>query len=302
MTAAHPTPTAPGPGRLYVLDAHGMVFQMFHGVPPMTAPDGRPTNAVFGVTRAIMDLYDRGADYLIATFDCPEPTFRDQLFEEYKGHRDPAPDDLIAQEPLIDQVLAAMRIPVLRVPGFEADDVMATLAAEGSARGLEVFLCTSDKDCRQLLSPTVKMQNLRKGVILDAAGLMADWGVRPDQVVDFQTLVGDSADNVPGVSGCGPKTAAAWLKEYDTLDNLIANADKITKPKLRESLKKAIADGTLALSKQLVRLRTDVPLELDWDGWRRRDWDGQRLLELFQEFGFRGYAERVRKTLTAGGT
>ncbi len=301
MTAANPNPPAPGPGRVYLLDAHGLVFQMFHGIPPMTAPDGRPTNAVFGVARAIMDLYDKGADYLIATFDCPEPTFRDELFAEYKGHRDPAPEDLIAQEPLIDRVLDAMRIPVLRVPGFEADDVMATVAHEATGRGLEVFLCTSDKDCRQLLSPTVKMQNLRKGVILDAAGLMADWGVRPDQVVDFQALVGDSVDNVPGVKGCGPKTATAWLKEYDTLDNLIANADKIAKPKLRESLKAAIADGTLALCKQLVKLRADVPMALDWDGWRRRDWDGQRLLELFQEFGFRGYAERVRKTLAAGG-
>ncbi len=301
MTAANPNPPAPGPGRVYLLDAHGMVFQMFHGIPPMTAPDGRPTNAVFGVTRAIMDLYDKGADYLIATFDCPEPTFRDELFAEYKGHRDPAPEDLIAQEPLIDQVLDAMRIPVLRVPGFEADDVMATVAHEASGRGLEVYLCTSDKDCRQLLSPTVKMQNLRKGVILDAAGLMEDWGVRPDQVVDFQALVGDSVDNVPGVRGCGPKTATAWLKEYDTLDNLIANADKIAKPKLRDSLKAAIADGTLALCKQLVKLRADVPMALDWDGWRRRDWDGQRLLELFQEFGFRGYAERVRKTLATSG-
>jgi len=301
VTVAIPNPPAPGPGRAYLLDAHGMVFQMFHGIPPMTAPDGRATNAVFGVTRAIMDLYDKGADYLIATFDCHEPTFRDALYDDYKGHRDPAPDDLIAQEPLINQVLDAMRIPVLKVPGFEADDVMATLAADGSARGLEVFLCTSDKDCRQLLSPTVRMQNLRKGAILDEAGLMADWGVRPDQVVDFQALVGDSADNVPGVKGCGPKTATAWLKEYDTLDNVIANADKIAKPKLRESLKAAIADGGLALSKTLVTLRADVPLPLDWDNWLRRDWDGQRLLELFQEFGFRGYAERVRKTLAKSG-
>jgi DNA polymerase-1 len=297
VTADRPTSN----GTVYLLDTHGMVFQMYHGLPPMTAPDGRAVNAVFGVTRAIMDLYDHGAEYLLATFDTPEKTFRDHLFAEYKGHRDPPPDDLIAQEPIIDQVLAAMRIPVLKVPGYEADDVMATVATEAAERGHSVVLCSSDKDCRQLLSDKVTIRNLRKGVTLDAAGLMADWGVRPDQVIDFQALVGDSVDNVKGVPGCGPKTAAKWLAEYGTLDNLIANVDKLGGPKLKEAFKKAIADGSLATSKKLVALRRDVPLTLDWDGWRRRDWDGQRLLELFQELGFRGYAARVRSTLAGSG-
>lgn len=286
---------------VYLLDTHGMVFQMFHGLPPMSAPDGRPVNAVFGVTRAIMDLYDHGAEYLLATFDCAAKTFRDDLFPEYKGHRDPPPDDLLLQEPLIDQVLEAMRIPVLKMPGFEADDVMATVATEAVERGHSVVLCSSDKDCRQLLSDKITIRNLRKGVTLDAAGLMADWGVRPDQVVDFQALVGDSVDNVKGVPGCGPKTAAKWLQEYGTLDNLIANVDKLGGPKLREAFRKAVADGSLAVSKKLVALRRDVPMEFDWEGWRRRDWDGPRLLELFQEFGFRGFANRVRSTLTASG-
>ena len=289
------------PSTVYLLDTHGMVFQMYHGLPPMTAPDGRAVNAVFGVTRAIMDLYDHGAEYLLATFDCAAKTFRDDLFPEYKGHRDPPPDDLVAQEPLIDQVLEAMRIPMLRAPGYEADDIMATVATEAAERGHSVVLCSSDKDCRQLLSDKVTIRNLRKGVTLDAAGLMADWGVRPDQVIDFQALVGDSVDNVKGVPGCGPKTAAKWLAEYGTLDNLIANVDKLGGPKLKEAFKKAIADGTLATSKKLVALRRDVPMELDWEGWRRRDWDGPRLLELFQEFGFRGYAARVRSTLAGSG-
>lgn len=278
-----------------------MVFQMFHGVGPMTAPDGRPTNAVFGVTRAIMDLYDHGAEYLLATFDTPEPTFRVEVSADYKAHRPPPPDDLLIQEPMIDAVLQAMRIPVLKVPGFEADDIIATVASEAVERGHNVVLCTADKDCRQLLTDRVTIRNLRKGVTLDAAGLMADWGVRPDQVVDFQTLVGDSVDNVPGVPGCGPKTAAKWLKEYDTLDNLIANADKLGGPKLRDAFKETIANGALAKSKTLVKLRTDVPMAMDWEGWRRRDWDGQRLLELFQEFGFRGFANRVRATLATSG-
>ncbi len=296
------SPANPTAERVYLLDAHGLIFQMFHGVASgMSAADGRPTNAVFGVTRAIFDLYDHGAEYLIAAFDTPGPTFRDALYKEYKAHRDPPPPDLLVQEPMIDQVLEAMRIPLLRNSGFEADDILATVAYQAAAKGCDVFLCTSDKDCRQLLSERVKIQNLRKQEIFDSASLLTTWGVRPDQVIDFQALVGDSVDNVPGVPGCGPKTAAKWLQQYDTLDNLKAHAEEVGGPKLKEALKKSIADGTLELSKTLVRLRTDVPMEFDWTGWKRREWDGPKLLELFQTFGFRTFAQRVKSTLSTSG-
>jgi DNA polymerase I len=300
-TTANPDAPVIAPERVYLLDTHGLVFQMFHGMPPMNSPDGRPTNAVFGVTRAIMDLYDRGATYLLATFDTEEPTFRVDLFPEYKGHRDPPPEDLVAQLPMIDQVLNAMGVPVLKLPGYEADDIIATLSRQADERGCEVFLCSSDKDCRQLLTDRVKIQNLRKGEVLDAVGLFADWGIRPDQVIDYQTLVGDSVDNISGVPGCGAKTASKWLAEYGTLEKILANVDYLGGPKLRESVKKAMADGTIELCKKLVTLRTDAPIPFDWDGWRRRDWHGQQLLELFQDFGFRGFANRVRSTLAKVG-
>ncbi|VTT96991.1 dna polymerase i : DNA polymerase I OS=Pirellula staleyi (strain ATCC 27377 / DSM 6068 / ICPB 4128) GN=Psta_3785 PE=3 SV=1: 5_3_exonuc_N: 5_3_exonuc: DNA_pol_A_exo1: DNA_pol_A [Gemmataceae bacterium] len=290
-------------GSLYLLDAHGMIFQMFYGVGQMSAPDGRPTNAVFGVTRALMNLYDRGAAYLIAALDHKEPTFREALDANYKAHRDPPPPDLLAQEPMIQQVMEAMGVPFLIAPGYEADDLMATVSAAAAARGLDVFLCTSDKDCRQLVTDKVKMLNLRKDYeVLDAAGVLADWGVRPDQVVDFQALVGDSVDNIPGVPGVGPKTAAKWIQELGSLDAIIATPDKVSGgPKVKQALKDAIANGKLATSRRLVRLDPNVPVAFDWDGWKRRDWDGPRLLELFHEFGFRSFAERVRKTLTASG-
>ena len=290
-------------GNLYLLDAHGLIFQMYFGVGPMSAPDGRPTNAVFGVTRSLMGLYDRGADYLIAALDHHQPTFREAIAADYKAHRDPPPTDLVLQEPLIQQVMEAMRIPFLVVPGYEADDVMATVAAQAAARGLNVFLCTADKDCRQLVTSSVKMLNLRKdGEVLDAAGIEADWGVRPDQVIDFQSLVGDATDGVKGVAGVGPKTAAKWLQQYGTLDELIAHADEAPGgPKTRQALKDAIANGNLGKSKKLVTLDTNVPLTFDWEGWRRRDWDGQKLLELFHEFGFRGFSDRVRRTLAGSG-
>ncbi len=290
-------------GSLYLLDAHGLIFQMFFGVGQMTAPDGRPTNAVFGVTRSLMNLYDRGADYLIAALDHKDPTFREKIDANYKAHRDPPPDDLLTQEPMIQQVLEAMRIPFLCQPGFEADDIMATVASEAAARGLDVFLCTADKDCRQLITEKVKMLNMRKdGEMLDAAGVLADWGVRPDQVVDFQALVGDSVDNIPGVPGVGPKTAAKWIQELGSLDAIIANPDKVSGgPKTKQALKDAITTGDLAKSRKLVTLDKAVPVKLDWEGWKRKDWDGQKLLELFHEFGFRGFAERVRKTLAGSG-
>ncbi|MFM8274964.1 MAG: DNA polymerase I [Gemmata sp.] len=290
-------------GDLYLLDAHGLFFQMFYGVGPMSAPDGRPTNAVFGVTRALMNLYDRGAEYLIATLDHEKPTFRVEIDSTYKAHRDPPPDDLLRQEPLIQQVMEALRIPFIVAPGYEADDVMATVATRAEPRGLKVFLCTSDKDCRQLVTDQVKMLNLRKDYeVLDAEGIVADWGVRPDQVIDFQALVGDSVDGIKGVKGVGPKTAAKWLQQFGTLETLVANADQASGgPKIKQALKDAITNGDLEKSKKLVTLDRNVPITFDWDGWRRRDWDGQRLLELFHEFGFRGFAERVRKTLAASG-
>ncbi len=290
-------------GNLYLLDAHGLIFQMFYGVGPMTAPDGRPTNAVFGVTRSLMNLYDRGADYLIATLDHEEPTFRTTIDPNYKAHRDPPPADLVRQEPLIHQIMEAMRIPFIIMPGYEADDIMATVASDAAAHGLNVFLCTADKDCRQLITDKVKMLNMRKdGEILDANGVVKDWGVRPDQVTDFQALVGDAVDNIPGVPGVGPKTAARWLQELGSLDAVIANPDKVSGgPKAKQALKDAIANGNLAKSRQLVTLNRAVPLTCDWEGWKRRDWDGQKLLELFHEFGFRGFAERVRKTLAGRG-
>lgn len=279
--------------RLFVIDAHALIFQVFHALPEMTSPAGLPTNALFGFTKDMIFLrLDLKPDYLVCAFDVAGPTFRDHLFQEYKAHRAPMPDDLCLQIPLIHKMLEAMHIPVVGVPGYEADDVLATLARAGEARGLDVFLCTSDKDCRQLLSDSVRIYNLRKRQEFNRGSLMQDWGITPEQVIDLQTLVGDSVDNVPGVPGIGLKTAAKLLQDYGTLDNLLAHVDEIAGAKRQQSLKAAAA--TLPLSKQLVRLETKVPLELDWEGWRLKEWDAPRLLELFREWGFRGLAAQVQ--------
>jgi DNA polymerase-1 len=288
------------PGSLILVDAHALVYQFFHAIPAMSAPDGRPTNAIFGFTRDLMYMRDElKPAYLLCAFDRPEPTFRSDLYPDYKAHRQPPPDDLCAQIEPIHQVIEAMNLPVLTAHRYEADDVMATVAVAGRDRGLDVFLCTTDKDCRQLIDNRVRIYNLRKRLIYDREALLADWGVKPEQVVDFQTLVGDSVDNVPGVPGVGPKTAAKFLQEYGTLDNLLANIDKLKKGKTVDNLR-AFAEKA-ELSRKLVRLETKVPMNLDWDGWTVRDWDCPRLLKLFEGFGFRGFAARARSEMKKAG-
>ena len=290
------------PGRMYLIDAHALIFQMFHAIPGMTAPDGRATNALFGVSRDLLWLHaEVKPEYLIAAFDLPQPTFRDAIYAEYKKHRPAPPDDLESQIPLIRQVMEAMNVPVLAVPGFEADDVLATVATRAADRGTEVFICTSDKDCRQLINDRVRLFNLRKHLAFGREELLADWGITPEQVVDFQTLVGDSVDNVPGVPGIGAKTAAKLLQQYGTLDNLVAHADEISGAKMKANLKAAAESGNLEISRKLVRLDTAMPLEMDWEGWKRRDWDAAKLVQLFREFGFRRFEEQARVALKTAG-
>src|SRR5438552_530120 len=167
-------------GSLYLVDAHSLIFQVFHAIPEMSSPSGLPTNALFGFTRDMLFLRtEKKPDYLLCVFDMPGKTFRDTIYPEYKANRTPPPSDLQLQIPLIYQMLEAMRIPVLGKEGYEADDVIATVAGIASQRGLDVFLCTNDKDCRQLIDDRVKLYNLRKHAIFDRATLLEDWGITP---------------------------------------------------------------------------------------------------------------------------
>ncbi|MBY0228718.1 MAG: DNA polymerase I [Gemmataceae bacterium] len=281
----------PSSGSLYLVDSHSLIFQVFHAIRGMTSPAGLPTNALFGFIRDILWLRSLEPTYLVCAFDRAEPTFRSELYPDYKAHRDPPPDDLILQVPLIEQAMAALRVPVLSDPRYEADDILATLARAGEKRGLDVFLCTSDKDCRQLISDRVRLFSLRKREEFGAAQLLDDWGIRPDQVVDLQSLVGDSVDNVPGVPGIGVKTAAKLLQEFGTLDNLMANTAKVTGKK-REALE--AAGETVKLSRSLVKLADDVPIPMEWDRWKVQTPDAEAFIALCKEWGFTGFAAQVR--------
>jgi DNA polymerase-1 len=281
---------------VYAVDAHSLIFQVFHALPEMSSPRGEHVGAVFGFSRDMLYLIEeKKPDALICAFDLSGPTFRSALYDQYKAERGEMPDELVGQIPKIEQVLAALGIPVLTCDGYEADDVLATVARICDERGANCFIVTGDKDCRQLITDRVAVYNIRKNQVFDAAALRLDWGIGPDQVVDFQALVGDKVDNVPGVAGIGPKTAQQLLESYGTLDNLLEHAAKVPGSKGKKLLE---SREIALLSRQLVRLDSQAPIEPDWDASRVGGFDGRRLNELFSEFGFRTFAEKAAR-LTA---
>ena len=280
---------------LYVLDAYSLIYQVFHGIPMMTSPSGQPVHAVFGIFRDLLNLLrTRQPAYLAAAFDGAGKTKRAEEFAAYKAQRGPMPEDMVPQIPTIRRLFEAFRVPVLIHPGAEADDVIATLTCRAVERGLDVVICTADKDARQLLNDHVRILNLRKGEFLDVEGLKADWGVRPDQVVDTLALTGDTVDNVPGVPGIGLKTAVALLQEFETIEGIMANLDKVSGAKRKQNLKDHAE--TVKQGRRLITLESDLPLELDWDALRSDGYDAKALKALCVECGFHRFLEEIVDT------
>ncbi len=280
---------------VYLVDTFSLMFQVFHAIrQPMTGAGGQPTNAVYGFTTDLRYLRNEvKPTHLVCALESPGPGERSKISADYKANRGEIPPDLKPQIPWIIEVIKAYNIPAISSPGWEADDVIATLSKQGSGRGMDVRIVTSDKDARQLLGPNVQMYNIRKKLFLDEAFLLEDWGIRPDQVIDFQSLVGDAVDNVPGVPLVGPKKARALLEKFGTLEEVLANADQAPGKKLQENLK-TFAEVALN-SRKLVTLNTDLPLEFDWDQAQVREPDWHKLEELFSELAFKRYAEEARE-------
>ena len=244
---------------LYLVDGSSYLYRAFHALPPLTTSRGEPTGAVLGVLNMLNRLLKEESPSLVAVvFDAPGRTFRDELFEEYKSHRPPMPDDLRAQvQPLLDAV-TALGLPLLRIEGVEADDVIGTLARRAAAAGIRTVISTGDKDMAQLVSERVGLVNTMTGSRLDRDGVKAKFDVYPEQIVDYLALVGDSSDNIPGVPKVGPKTAAKWLNQYGTLDAIVAHAAEIP-GKVGESLREHLAN--LELSRRLATIRCDLELD-----------------------------------------
>jgi len=270
--------------KLILIDGSSYLYRAFHALPPLSNAHGEPTGALFGVVNMLRATLKAKPEYLAFVSDAPGRTFRDDLYDQYKAHRPPMPDDLRAQiEPML-AIVGALGFPILRVPGVEADDVIGTLAVQAQALGIEVLVSTGDKDMAQLVSTHVTLINTMSNTVMDSAGVMEKFGVRPEQIIDFLALTGDTVDNVPGVPKCGPKTAAKWLAEYHTLDGVIAHADKIA-GKIGESLREALP--RLPLSRELVTIKTDVPLEFGPTDLAQRDADTAQLRELYTRYEFK---------------
>ncbi|MFA6229012.1 MAG: DNA polymerase I [Rhodanobacter sp.] len=279
--------------KLILIDGSSYLYRAFHALPPLTNAQGEPTGALFGVVNMLRATLKARPEYLAFVSDAPGPTFRDTLYDQYKSHRPPMPDDLRAQvEPML-AIVAALGFPILRVPGVEADDVIGTLATQAQALGIEVLVSTGDKDMAQLVSPHVTLINTMSNTVMDRAGVIEKFGVTPEQIIDFLALTGDTVDNVPGVPKCGPKTAAKWLAEYPTLDELIANADKIG-GKIGESLRNALPQ--LPLSRQLVTIKTDVPLDVGPTDLAQREPDTEQLRALYARYEFKAALKELDAT------
>ena len=271
--------------RLFIIDGHAQIYSAYYApMRPLNAPSGEPTKAVYVFTTALLGLLEREKpDMLVVAMDSKTPGFRTTIYPEYKAHRPPMPEDMPGQIVRIEQILEAMRIPMLRVDGYEADDVMGTLAVAAEKRGVEVYICSKDKDMLQLLGPSVFAYDIKTGKKTDPDTLLAETGLRPEQFVDVLALQGDTADNVPGVPDVGPKTAMDWIKKYGSLDALLAHADEI-KGKRGDNLR--ANKDKIELSRELVTLHCDAPVEFDQSLFRVCEPDKQRLAAVFSELGF----------------
>lgn len=249
---------------LLIVDGHAMIHRAFHALPPMTSANGTPTNAVYGFFNMLYKaIQDFKPTHLAITFDTPVPTFRKELLEEYQASRPSLPDELTIQFAIIKELLTADGIPCLEKAGFEADDVIGTLATTYKNDDTDVYILTGDKDILQLVQPHIKVIMPKIGlsnvVVYDPEKVLEKMGVPPDQIPDYKALAGDSSDNYGGVKGLGPKTAIGLLQQFQSIENMYANIDKVEREKLRDSLLEY--KEKVMLLKTIATIRLDVPVE-----------------------------------------
>ena len=271
--------------KLYIIDGHAHIYSAYYApMRPLTGPTGEPTKAAFVFTNTLLGLLDRAKpDMLVVTMDSAAPSFRVDMYPDYKAHRPPMPEDLPAQIGRIEEILAAMNIPMLRVDGWEADDLIGTLCKQATEKGIDSFICSKDKDMLQLLGEHVVAYDVKKDEVTTPESLLADKGLNPEQIIDMMALQGDAADNIPGVPDVGPKTATDWIKKYGSLDNLYAHADEI-KGKRGENLRKFKEQAYL--SKELVIINCSAPVELDEKTFAVCAPDKDKLAGIYKELGF----------------
>jgi len=290
-------------GLFLLVDAHAVIYRAYHALPDLTTPDGKLANAVYGFTRILLTaIRDLDPKYMAVAFDHPTPTFRHKEFKDYKAHREEMPDDLKPQVGMIKEVVEKLNIPQFEIDGFEADDLIGTLALQAKGQKKEVVIVTGDRDIFQLVQDGIKVWLPSRGKIeaaeYDSQAVKVKMGVRPDQIVDLKALMGDSSDNIPGIKGIGPKSAAKLLVEFETLEKLydqveLAQQGNVNHPLLKGGLLTKLIEGkqSALLSQQLAQIELDVPIKLDLPSCKVSGYDKEQILELFEQFGFRSLAK-----------
>lgn len=271
---------------LYLVDVSSMFFRAFYAIRPLTSPAGVPVNAVYGFLSMIAKLIkDEKPQYMVFCYDRKEPSFRKDLYEDYKANRSEMPEDLAVQIPYIKRFATLLGIPTMEVPGFEADDLIGTFTKLARRQGAEVVIVSGDKDFGQLLEPGVVLFDTMKNIRYDVAGAKEKWGVSPEQMIDYLSLVGDSSDNIPGVAGIGPKGAIKLLEQFPSLEAIYENMESIESKSIREKL--ALSKEMAFLSKKLVTISTDVEVDQNFESYRMKSIERQELRSLLAELNFK---------------
>ena len=271
---------------LYIIDGHAYIYAAYYAQmrQQLTSPAGEPTKAVYIFTTILLGLIRNcKPDMLVVAMDSKTPSFRAEIYPEYKAHRPPMPDDMPSQIDRIEQILEAMNIPVLRIERFEADDIIGTLARKASAKKFNTFICSKDKDMLQLLDEHISIFDIKTNTTTTPDSMLSEMNLSPEQFIDVLSLQGDTADNVPGVPDVGPKTALDWIQKFGSLENLYKNADQI-KGKRGDNLRNS--KDIALLSKELVTINCNTPIEIDFDAFKVKDFDNTKLSDIFTELGF----------------
>ena len=272
--------------KLYIIDGHAHIYAAYYA--PMrqrlTSPSGEPTKAVYIFSQMLVGLIQRQKpDMLVVAMDSKAPTFRSEIYADYKAHRPPMPEDMPKQIDWIEQILNAMNIPILRLDGYEADDIIGTLTKKAASDGYDSLICSKDKDLLQLIDEHISMFDVKTDTVMDEKAMIEKIGVRPDQFIDCLALQGDTADNIPGVPDVGPKTALDWIKKYGTIENLYEHVDEI-KSKRGDNLRQFKEQAMM--SRELVTIKLDVPIEIDYKKYELQKYNESKLTEVFIELGF----------------
>lgn len=284
MSASQRTP-------FVLVDGSSYLFRAYHAMPSLSNSKGEPTGAIYGVINMLRRLIaDYGPEHVVVVFDAKGKTFRNDMYKAYKANRPPMPEDLASQIQPIHEIVEAMGLPLLCVPGVEADDVIGTLAAQATELGMDAVVSTGDKDMAQLVNHHISLVNTMTDTTLDREAVVEKFGVPPERIIDYLALIGDSVDNVPGVPKVGPKTAVKWLNEYGSLDEIMAHADEF-KGKVGEYLRDSL--GQLPLSRELVTIKCDVKLDETPLTLKSRPADKERLIGLFKHFEFKTWLKEL---------